>query len=71
MEQLVPVQLVGRLIGKGGSGIRELRQLSNATIKINSDCEPGTEERKVTVSGTPEQTQIALSLIQQRLSMGP
>ena len=29
----VPVQLVGRLIGKGGSGIKELREMSRANIK--------------------------------------
>ncbi len=70
-EQLVPVQLVGRLIGRGGQGIRELREMSRATIKINTDCEPGTEQRKVTVTGTPDQLQFALSLIQQRLAQGP
>ena len=42
-----------------------------ATIKINTDCEPGTEQRKVTVTGTPDQLQFALSLIQQRLAQGP
>lgn len=71
MEQMVPVQLVGRLIGRGGSGIKELRDMTGASIKVNSDCEPGTDQRKVVVSGTPEQTQVALSLIQQRLAMGP
>jgi len=70
-EQLVPIQLIGRLIGKGGSGIKEMRELSRANIKINSDCEPGTESRKVVVSGTPEQCQLALSLIQQKLAQGP
>jgi len=70
-EQLVPSALVGRLIGKGGLGIRELRDTSRATIKISTDPEPGTDQRKVTVSGTPEQTQLALSMIQQRLAQGP
>eukprot|EP00316_Scyphosphaera_apsteinii_P001540 CAMPEP_0119346162 /NCGR_PEP_ID=MMETSP1333-20130426/107864_1 /TAXON_ID=418940 /ORGANISM="Scyphosphaera apsteinii, Strain RCC1455" /LENGTH=312 /DNA_ID=CAMNT_0007358661 /DNA_START=143 /DNA_END=1081 /DNA_ORIENTATION=+ len=71
MEQLVDVALVGRLIGKGGSGIKELRNLSGAKIQINSECEAGTQQRKVTVSGTPDQTQIALTMIQQKLAMGP
>lgn len=71
MEQLVPAALVGRLIGKGGAGIKELREMTQASIKVNSDSEPGTDQRKVIVSGTPEQTQMALALIQQRLAMGP
>ena len=36
----VPAILVGRLIGKGGSGIRELRDVSRAQIRILSECEP-------------------------------
>uniref|UniRef100_A0A7S0J7X2 K Homology domain-containing protein n=1 Tax=Calcidiscus leptoporus TaxID=127549 RepID=A0A7S0J7X2_9EUKA len=71
MEQLVPGQLVGRLIGRGGAGIKELRELSGAVIKVNSECEPGTDQRKVIVSGTPEQTSNALSMISQRLALGP
>jgi len=71
MEQLVPVQLVGRLIGRGGSGIKELRDISHAGIKVASDSEPGTDLRKVSVTGTPEQVQVALSLISQRIAMGP
>lgn len=69
--QLVPSALAGRLIGKGGSGIRELRDVSRASIRILSDCEPGTEQRKLTVSGTPEAIQMALSMISQKLSQGP
>ena len=60
-----------RWTGRGGAGIKELRELSRATIKIHTECEPGTEQRKLIVSGAPEQTQYALSLIQQRLAMGP
>ena len=70
-EQMVPVQLVGRLIGKGGSGIKELREMSRANIKVNTECEPGTQERKVVVSGAPDAVQYALGLIAQRLAQGP
>ena len=70
-EQMVPVQLVGRLIGKGGSGIKELREMSRANIKVNSECEPGTQERKVVVSGAPDAVQYALGLIAQKLAQGP
>ena len=69
--QLFPSVLAGRLIGKGGSGIRELREQSKAQIRIQSECEPGTDQRRVTVSGAPEAMQIALALIQARLAQGP
>lgn len=71
MMQLVPSVLAGRLIGKGGSGIREMRDASRANIKILSDCEPGTDQRRITVSGSPEAVQMALALIRQKLSQGP
>jgi len=71
VEQLVPVQLVGRLIGRGGAGIKELREASGATIKIESECVPGTDQRRLIISGTPQQTQVAHSLVQTRLAMGP
>ena len=70
-EQMVPVQLVGRLIGKAGSAIKELREQSGANIKVNSECEPGTQERKVVVSGAPDAVQYALGLIAQKLAQGP
>jgi len=70
-EQMVPVALVGRLIGKAGSAIKELREMSGANIKVNSECEPGTQERKVVVSGTPDAVQYALGLIAQKLAQGP
>ena len=41
--------------------------MSRATIKINTDCEPGTELRKVTVTGHTGPAVFALSLIQQYL----
>ena len=71
MMQLIPAAYVGRLIGKGGSGIRELRDLSRAQIRVQSECEPGTEQRKVTVSGPPEAVGAALAMISQKLAQGP
>ena len=70
MMQLIPSIMAGRLIGKGGSGIRELREVSRATVRIG-DSEPGTEQRKVTVSGPPEAVQMALSMIAAKLAQGP
>ena len=44
----------GRLIGRGGAGIRELRAKSRARIHVASECEPGTEYRKLSLTGTLE-----------------
>jgi heterogeneous nuclear rnp K-like protein 2 len=57
---------VGCIIGKGGSKINEIRQVSGSHIKI---AEPnGTKnERLVTVTGTPECNQIALYMLYTRL----
>ena len=63
---LIPLQVVGAIIGKGGSKIREIRQLSQAQIKI-ADNIPGTTERMITMSGTPEAVQMAHYLIQTRM----
>jgi len=68
-QLLVSQALVGRLIGKGGSGIKALREMSGTTIKVFDECEPGTTERKVIVTGGPEQVQHALSLIAQTLNL--
>lgn len=67
-EQLVSQDQAGRLIGKGGQSIKELRDMSKAMIKVETECQPGTEMRKIVVSGTAEAVQVALSLIHQRIA---
>jgi len=63
---VIPNDMVGCIIGKGGSKINEIRQVSGSHIKI---AEPnGTKnERLVTVTGTPECNQIALYMLYTRL----
>lgn len=50
---LVPNATVGRVIGRGGDTIRQLRQNTGATIRIAS--ETGSRDREVLLSGTSEQ----------------
>jgi transcription antitermination factor NusA-like protein len=57
---------VGCIIGKGGSKINEIRQLSGSHIKI-ADPHGDTNERLVTITGTPESNQMALYLLYSRL----
>lgn len=68
----IPNDLVGCIIGKGGSKINEIRQMSASHIKI---MEPGAgalagggaNERLVTITGPPQNIQVAVQLLYQRL----
>lgn len=57
---------MGCIIGKGGSKINEIRQLSGSHIKI-ADSHGDANERLVTITGTPESNQMALYLLYSRL----
>ncbi|KAG8903808.1 hypothetical protein FRB99_002699 [Tulasnella sp. 403] len=74
----IPNDLVGCIIGKGGSKINEIRSISGSSIRI---MEPGAtapgapagapgagpNERLVTVTGQPAQIQTAVQLLYHRL----
>lgn len=64
-EMVIPNGLIGCVIGKGGSKINEIRQLSGATIKI-SNSEEGTKNRTITISGSPDAISLAQYLITAR-----
>lgn len=64
-EMVIPNGLIGCVIGKGGSKINEIRQLSGATIKI-SNSEEGIKNRTVTINGAPEAINLAQYLITAR-----
>lgn len=63
----IPNDMVGAIIGKSGSKINEIRQLSGSHIKINEPDTQRTNERLITVEGTQEQNQLALYMLYQRL----
>lgn len=58
---------IGSLIGKGGVKINQIRQSSQAQIKV-SDPNPSDPLRVVTISGTMEACQMATYLIQMRIA---
>ncbi|XP_068265496.1 LOW QUALITY PROTEIN: poly(rC)-binding protein 4 [Nyctibius grandis] len=61
-EFLVPNDLIGCIIGRHGSKISEIRQMSGAHIKIGNQTE-GSSERHVTITGTPVSITLAQYLI--------
>jgi heterogeneous nuclear rnp K-like protein len=62
----IPNDMVGAIIGKGGSKINEIRQLSGSIIKIN-EPQDNSNERLVTISGTQDANQMALYMLYSRL----
>ncbi|XP_031976603.1 poly(rC)-binding protein 4 isoform X1 [Corvus moneduloides] len=67
-EFLVPNDLIGCIIGRHGSKISEIRQMSGAHIKIGNQTE-GSSERHVTITGTPVSITLAQYLITACLEM--
>uniref|UniRef100_A0A060T729 ARAD1B19712p n=1 Tax=Blastobotrys adeninivorans TaxID=409370 RepID=A0A060T729_BLAAD len=59
----VPSALVGCVIGKAGSKIQEIRQLSGARISIARYAHDESGNRLFTIRGTPEANQKALDLL--------
>ncbi|KAJ8347156.1 hypothetical protein SKAU_G00285570 [Synaphobranchus kaupii] len=59
----IPKDLAGSIIGKGGQRIKQIRQESGASIKIDEPLE-GSEDRIITITGTQDQIQNAQYLLQ-------
>ncbi|KAI1280349.1 Poly(rC)-binding protein 3 [Halotydeus destructor] len=51
LRLIVPASQCGSLIGKGGAKIKEIREITGATIQVASEMLPNSTERAVTVSG--------------------
>ncbi|KAK3745686.1 hypothetical protein QZH41_019011 [Actinostola sp. cb2023] len=69
LEITVPDELIGAILGKGGKTINELMQYSGARIQVSQKGEfvPGTNNRKVIITGDLQAAQLAHFLITQRL----
>jgi len=52
MRLIVPASQCGSLIGKGGAKIKEIREVTGASIQVASEMLPNSTERAVTVSGS-------------------
>lgn len=66
----VPGNRVGAVIGKGGEVINQMKSVVGVRIRVSDreDLVPGTQNRKVTISGPTECVQIAQVLINQKVN---
>ncbi|XP_010275880.1 PREDICTED: KH domain-containing protein At4g18375 [Nelumbo nucifera] len=63
LEMVIPANAVGKVMGKGGANMGNIRKISGATIEfVESKSSRG--DRVVHISGTPEQKRSAENLIQ-------
>ncbi|KAL8144212.1 hypothetical protein V2J09_017244 [Rumex salicifolius] len=63
VEVVVPSSVVPSIYGEGGGCLKQIRLISEAKITIN-DPKPGVKETTIIISGNPEETHAAQSLIQ-------
>ncbi|CAA2959921.1 KH domain-containing HEN4-like [Olea europaea subsp. europaea] len=63
VEVVVPRSVVPAIYGEDGECLGQIREISDANITI-TDTKPGATETVIIISGTPEQTSAAQSLIQ-------
>jgi hypothetical protein len=65
--------LVGNILGRQGTTLREIMSLSGARITVSprGEYEEGTTNRIVTIVGSPAATQTAHLFVQQKLSQPP
>ncbi|KAL5977173.1 hypothetical protein ACLOJK_021515 [Asimina triloba] len=63
LEIVIPAHAVGKVMGKGGANLANIRKISGAIIEV-LDSKTSRSERIAQVSGTPEQKRTAESLIQ-------
>ncbi|XP_024987709.1 KH domain-containing protein At4g18375-like [Cynara cardunculus var. scolymus] len=62
-EMLIPAHAVGKVMGKGGANVDNIRKISGAAVEI-SDSKSFRGDRVALISGTPEQKRAAENLIQ-------
>ncbi|KAJ7531321.1 hypothetical protein O6H91_14G045200 [Diphasiastrum complanatum] len=63
VEVIIPSAAVASVLGDNGNNMAQIQQISRAKVKL-FDARPGAYERIVEISGTPDQTQSAQSLLE-------
>jgi len=55
MNLLITTDVIGRIIGKGGEKLKQIRDQSSAKIKVYQECLPNSNERVVAIGGEAEE----------------
>lgn len=63
VEIVVPENVIDSVYGENGCNLIRLRQISGAKVTVH-ESQPGTTDRIVIISGCPDETQAAQSLLQ-------
>lgn len=65
----VPDERIGIIVGRGGKTISDIQQISGVRIKISDrgDFVPGTNDRKVIITGSPDCIYLAQQLLSQKI----
>ncbi|KAJ7946791.1 KH domain-containing protein family [Quillaja saponaria] len=63
VEIVIPENVIGSVYGDSGTNLARLRQISGAKVIVH-EPRPGTSDRTIVISGTPDETQAAQSLLQ-------
>ncbi|KAM1457038.1 hypothetical protein ACFX13_035122 [Malus domestica] len=70
VEIVVPENVIGSVYGENGTNLARLRQISGAKVIVH-EPRPGTTDRIIVISGTPDETQAAQSLLHAFILTGP
>ncbi|KAF3435099.1 hypothetical protein FNV43_RR22186 [Rhamnella rubrinervis] len=70
VEIVVPENVIGSVYGENGNNLARLRQISGAKVIVH-EPRPGSSDRIVVISGTPDETQAAQSLLHAFILTGP
>ncbi|OMO56302.1 hypothetical protein CCACVL1_26646 [Corchorus capsularis] len=69
VEIVVPEDVFGSIYGKNGCNLARLKEISGAKVEVH-DPSPGETEGIVLISGSPDQTLVAQSLLQAFVQAG-
>ncbi|KAL5054510.1 hypothetical protein RYX36_035192 [Vicia faba] len=64
VEIMVPNNIIGRVYGENGNNLNQLRQISGAKVTIHEAHSGTSSGTTIVLSGTPDETQAAQSLLQ-------
>jgi len=64
MVIMVPNDIIGKIIGRGGSSINQIRNQSGAMIVVAPKDDSGMQNRKITITGQRQSRNIACSMIE-------